>query len=269
MLVTVRIIVILTLIGFGWGIAIFFANRVLPQETEEMRRTAEISGVLPGMNCGACGQPGCFGYAQALAADPEVIRRTPCMTAIKDPETVANLERVLGFKLETDAMDLKAVVHCVGKSEQIVDYKGIGTCKAAAQLHAGAKKCPFGCLGLGDCMRVCPYDAYTIDPERNVAVVDREKCIGCGLCVAECPHGIIELVPSSTAQFLGCSYTTLLPIPGRERCEQACIKCRKCVKADEQGRVRWDDARALPVIPGDAVPASVEACPAKVIIGTR
>jgi Na+-translocating ferredoxin:NAD+ oxidoreductase RNF subunit RnfB len=262
-------VVILALVGLAWGLAIFFANRVLPDESDEMRRTAEIAEVLPGMNCGACGQPGCFAYAQALVADPETIKDTPCMTALKDPVTVENLENLLGFKLETDAMDLKAVVHCVGKSEHIVDYKGIDSCKTAAQLFGGTKKCPFGCIGLGDCLRVCPYDAYTIDPERNVAVVDWDKCVGCGLCVAECPHGLIELVSSSTAQFLGCSYTTLLPIPGRERCEQACIKCRKCVRADEQGRVTWDDARILPVIPAESVPDSVEACPAKVIIETK
>jgi len=261
-------LVVLAIVGMGCGLAIYYVNRKLPEESETLRQTARIADVLPGMNCGACGRPGCFAYAQALAERPETIKESPCMTVLNDPDMVARLEEALGFKLDTAAMNLKAVVHCVGNSERTAEYEGIESCKAAAQLFGGYKRCPFGCLGLGDCLRACPYDAYTIDPERNVAVVDWDRCIGCGLCVAECPHGLIELVPATTPQFLGCAYESLLPIPGRERCEQACIKCRKCVRADEGGRVKWNDERALPEIPWDPVPASVEACPAKVIIET-
>jgi len=264
---TIVIIVVLTLVGLGCGIAIFIFNRILPEESDTLKATAKIAEVLPGANCGACGKPGCFAYAQALAEDPEMFKDTPCKIALNDDACVADLEKVLGMKLDAGT-PVKAVVHCVGKSEFLFDYKGVDTCKAAAQLSGGYKKCPFGCIGLGDCLRACPYDAYTIDPERNVAVVDWEKCVGCGLCVSECPHGLIELVPNDTAQFLGCSYTTLLPIPGRERCEQACIKCRKCVRADEEGRVTWNDERILPNIPGVAVPDSVKECPPQVIIET-
>jgi len=265
---TIVIVIVLTCLGLGCGIAIFAANKKLPAESEEMQRTGQVADALPGMNCGACGQPGCFAYAQALVADPETIQKTPCMTALKDPYCVAELENLLGVKLDTASMDKKAVVHCIGDSERLFEYEGVSTCKGAAQLAGGFKKCSFGCLGLNDCVRACPYGAISMDLDKDVAVVDHSKCIGCGLCFPECPHDIISLVPGSTAQYLGCSYTALKSIPGRERCKQACTKCRKCVKASPE-QVTWDNARNLPVIEGAAVPEAVEACPVKVIVSIQ
>ncbi len=261
-------VIALTAVGLGCGIAIYIVNKKLPEESEVMKRTGAIAEVLPGMNCGACGKPGCFAYAQALAEDTDVIQTTPCMTALNDEDCVAGLEEVLGVKLDAAGMDMKAVVHCTGFSEHLFEYDGIDSCKGAAQLAAGYKKCPFGCLGLGDCMKVCPYDAYRIDKEKGVAIVDWNKCIGCGLCVAECPHGLIELVPGATGQYLGCSYPVLLPIPGRERCKEACIKCRKCTRANPD-HVTWNNEKMLPSFDGTFVPEAIEECPPKVIIKTR
>jgi ferredoxin len=101
-------------------------------------------------------------------------------------------------------------------------------------------------LGLGDCAKVCPQDAISIDPERNIAVVDWEKCIGCGLCLAECPHGLIELVPAGTKVAFKCNYQPLRDIPGREKCESGCIHCRKCFNACEFDAIIWNKEKAIP-----------------------
>lgn len=41
----------------------------------------------------------------------------------------------------------------------------------------------------GDCVPVCPVDAFHEGP--NFMVIDPEECIDCSLCVDECPAGAI------------------------------------------------------------------------------
>ena len=255
-------IIILSLVGFGSGLAIFLANRFLPSEAEHLKKAEEIAEVLPGMNCGACGKPGCFAYAQALAKDSNVIVATPCMVIMKNEEVLAKLEKKLGIEIGSSSKS--AIIHCNGKSDIKYDYKGIHTCKAAAQLAGRSKKCPFGCLGFGDCVDVCPENAISIDPEKNIAIIDHEKCIGCGLCVKECPNNLIEVVSADLPQYLGCSYTSKKNILGRERCDVGCIHCRICEKTTPDA-LDWDEKRDLPRFVEKSIeaPESVKKCPKK------
>ena len=227
------------------GIIIYLVSVKVPQKVKGLEKTEEINAILPGANCGACGRPGCFAYAQALSQEPDLVTKAPCSMTLNDPERVAQLEKALGVTLDAAELSRKAVIHCAGNSEIICDYSGAMTCKAAAQLLGGYKKCPYACLGLGDCATVCPQGAISIDPERNVAVVDQNKCTGCGLCVAECPHNLIELVPAGTKIVLLCSYQPLRDIPGREKCEFGCIRCRKCLRACEHEAMEWNKERGI------------------------
>jgi len=240
------VILILASIGLLCGILIYIVNRILPSEAEILKRTEEISNNLPGMNCGACGYPGCFAYAQALAKDSNTIYKNPCTSVLQDEEMLKNLEKSLNIKLDVSSMDKRAVVCCTGDPEIISDYSGISTCKAASMLSKGFKRCPYGCLGLGDCVEVCPQDAISIDESSGVAVIDPNKCTGCGLCVKECPKGIIKLVPANSKVVFLCSYTSLRDIPGRERCYRGCLHCRKCYKACEQGAIIWNKEKNIP-----------------------
>jgi len=237
---------ILTAIGVGCGLIIFFVYLKVPSKVKGLEKTEEVNAILPGMNCGACGYPGCFGYAQAIAEDPGLVTKTPCSQVLQDAGSLEMLEKVLGITLDATAMSKKALVHCSGNSEVICDYSGAQTCKGAAQLLRGYKKCPFACLGLDDCVIVCPQRAVSIDPEKNVAVIDPEKCTGCGLCVTECPQNLIELVPTNTKIAFLCNYKPLKNIPGRERCDSGCIHCRKCFKACEDEAIEWNKETALP-----------------------
>jgi electron transport complex protein RnfB len=237
---------ILTAIGVGCGLIIFFVFLKVPSKVKGLEKTEEINAILPGMNCGACGYAGCFGYAQAIAGDPDLVLKAPCSQVLQDPNSLSDLEKALGVTLDAAAMSKKAMVHCAGNSEVICDYSGAQTCKAAAQLLRGYKRCPFACLGLGDCVEVCPQDAVSLYPEKNVAVIDPEKCTGCGLCVTECSQNLIELVPSDTKIAFLCNYKPLRNIPGRERCELGCIHCRKCFKACEDEAIEWNKETALP-----------------------
>ena len=240
------IIIILTAIGLACGLIIYLVYIKVPHKVKGIEKIEEINKALPGMNCGACGYAGCFAYAQELAKNASLIIETPCAVVLQNPEALSYLEKALDVSLDAQALRKKALIHCGGKSEIIYNYSGIESCKAAAQLWGGYKRCPYACLGLGDCLKVCPQDAISIDEERGIAVIDREKCTGCGLCVTECPQNLIELVPAGTKIAFRCSYAPLRDIPGREKCDYGCIHCRKCFKACEYEAITWDKEKAVP-----------------------
>ncbi len=236
---------ILIAIGLASGLVIYWVYLKVPHKVKGLEKAEEISAILPGADCGACGKPGCFGYAQAVAQDPNLVTKTPC-TLLQDPESLGKLEKALGITIDPSAMSKIALIHCGGNSETIYHYSGVETCKAAAQLLSGYRRCPYACLGLEDCAKVCPVDAIFTDQEKNIAVVDPEKCIGCGLCIAECPLNLIELVPGETKITFLCNYGPLKSIPGRERCEYACTHCRKCFKVCEDEAIVWNKEKAVP-----------------------
>ncbi len=239
-------VIILTAIGLFFGILIYVVNRVVPIKVKGIEKTEELASILPGMNCGACGHPGCFAFAQALTVNPKLIAEGKCTLAIQDEEKCKAMEKALGITLDAAEMSKKALIHCNGNSEVIYNYSGAMTCKAAAQLLRGYKKCPYACLGLEDCLEVCPQGAISIRQENGVAVVDSEKCNGCGLCLPECPLNMIELVPARTKIAFLCNYAPLRDIPGREKCDAGCTRCRKCFRVCEDEAVVWDKERFLP-----------------------
>ncbi len=240
------IIIILSSIGIICGILIFLVNRFLPKEPDSLRKTEKIAKYLPGANCGACGYPGCFAYAQALAEDKDIFSKSPCTTVLQEPDMLEGLERVLGIKIDSSAMKKKAVVRCSGNAELIGNYSGIEKCKTASKMIGGFKKCPYGCLGLGDCVEACPVNAIYINEETHVAAVDTDKCTGCGICVKECPMNAIELIPAGSKVVYLCNYKPLRNIPGREKCSSGCLHCKKCFKACEYDAIIWNDEKAIP-----------------------
>jgi NADPH-dependent glutamate synthase beta subunit-like oxidoreductase/NAD-dependent dihydropyrimidine dehydrogenase PreA subunit len=218
--------IIVAAIGLACGLFIYLAFIKIPIKVKGMEKTEEIQEALGGLNCGACGYPGCFGFAQALTKNPDLIKEFCCPFILQDQEKLTGLGASLSCTLDPSAMMMRAVIKCAGKPDIIFNYSGPQTCKAATQHFGGYKTCPYSCQGLGDCIKVCPVDAIYIDVERMAAVVDEAKCSGCGLCVKTCPNSIIELIPSEEDINFKCNYRQLRDIPDRVKCDYGHDYCR-------------------------------------------
>ncbi|MBE0576638.1 MAG: RnfABCDGE type electron transport complex subunit B [Desulfuromonadales bacterium] len=197
-----------------------FAVEVDPRELAAME-------VLPGANCGACGFPGCAGYAKALVAGTADINQCPPGGA----EVVAKLARILGVEASASASEF-AVVLCQGdnsKAQLKYHYLGLEDCTAAQRIADGPKVCPGGCLGLGSCQRACPFDAIEMTAT-GLAVINREKCTGCRKCVAVCPRQVIRMAPSEATVHVLCNSHDKGAVV-RKYCQVGCIACHLCQKA--------------------------------------
>src|SRR4030065_765572 len=115
-------ITMLSAIGVGCGILIFLVYRFLPKESVSIKKIEEISACLPGANCGACGFPGCFAYAQALEKDKNTFFTNTCATVLQEPKMLKDLEKILGIEVDSSKINKKAVVHCKGNSSMIGNY---------------------------------------------------------------------------------------------------------------------------------------------------
>lgn len=218
-------VVLVVIVGVISGILLSFASKIF--EVKEDQVFLDLRAALPGANCGGCGFAGCDDYAHALAENGG---ETPCTKcSVGGPDVAAQLASILG----TDAGDMvkqAAMVLCQGTSEKckpLYDYKDIGSCKAAKTLFGGSKACSFACLGQGDCVGVCEFDAiHVVD---GVAKVNKDLCTACGQCVKECPQHIIMLKPVKNLVTVKCSNTEKGG-DTRKACSIGCIGCMKCVK---------------------------------------
>ena len=68
---------------------------------------------------------------------------------------------IMGVKIEAVEPDI-ALPGCyfgVEEADTKYVYNGLDDCRAVALLGGGMKVCTIGCLGLGTCVRACPFDA--------------------------------------------------------------------------------------------------------------
>ncbi len=124
-----------------------------------------------------------------------------------------------------------AVIRCCGDSDKAKlshQYEGIKTCEAAKLYNAGPKQCFFSCIGYGDCVTACNFDAIKIN-EKGIPVVDDELCTGCGACAESCPKNVIEMLSKDTKVFVGCTSTDAGK-DVKQGCSIGCIGCKICEK---------------------------------------
>jgi len=188
---------------------------------------ANIRAVLPGVNCGACGYPGCDGLAAAIARGEAPVNAC----TVGGAAVAIEVGKVMG--VDAKAETKVAVLLCQGSKDKCMpkaEYNGIRTCKAVKLSVNGLKMCDWGCIGLGDCERICMFDAIHVGPD-GLTHVDYAKCTGCGMCVKECPQRILTLLPVERKGSVAlCSNRNPRKAQVNKDCKAGCFKCGKCEK---------------------------------------
>ncbi len=243
------------------SVVLVFASKKFA--VEENPLIAEVEEILPQYNCGACGFPGCSGFAQHVVAsrDPNAI----CTPGGSDlAKMIAGL---LGMEVAEKAATA-AHVFCKGSNSVALRqgrYLGLQDCVAADLVTSATKVCPSGCLGLGSCVKVCDFDAIVLDD--GIVYILEDKCVACAKCVGTCPRSLIRMVPMGEKVAVECS-TKDKGATVKKYCELGCIACNKCVKTCPEeaislvkGAITIDHDKC--VLCGDCIPV----CPQGTILG--
>lgn len=216
-------------IGLVSAIILFVASKKFA--VYEDPRIAQVAEVLPQANCGGCGYPGCSGFAAACVKAGSLEGK---LCPVGGQPTMTKVAAILG--LEAAASEPKvAVVRCNGtcaNRPRVTQYDGVRSCVIANSTYGGETGCTFGCLGCGDCVEACKFDAIHMNPETGLPEVDEAKCTACGACSKACPRNIIEIRPkgkNNRRVYVQCVNKDKGAV-ARKACTAACIGCGKCVK---------------------------------------
>lgn len=236
--------VILTSMAILGGVALTFAVLIAVARRKlwvwEDQRIEAVSEMLPNTNCGACGTPGCRAFAEALVAGKVQPAQCTVMSA-EDREAVA---AYLGVEAG-EAVKRVARLLCAGGwdvAAQKAEYLGIETCAAAAAL-GGDKACAWACLGYGDCVRACSFDAMYMNAF-GLPVVLPEPCTACGDCVEVCPRDLLVLMPVTQKLLVQCR-SLLEGEEATKLCQVACNGCGLCAKDAAPGLIAIEDGLAV------------------------
>jgi Na+-translocating ferredoxin:NAD+ oxidoreductase subunit B len=235
---------ILAGLGLLFGAILALAYRFL--KVEEDPRLEAVEGMLPGSNCGACGEPGCRALAEKIVAG----QVPPGKCTVASPGALEAIADYLGVEAGGEEKRV-ARIHCgggLGRARQVASYQGLSTCRAAHLVGGGGLECSWGCLGLADCVEACTFDAMWMNPWR-LPVVDVDKCTACGDCVEACPRDLIDLLPVSQHIIVQCR----VPLAAEEAlrlCTAACDACARCAMDAEPGLIRMEGN--LPVVDYDS-----------------
>jgi Na+-translocating ferredoxin:NAD+ oxidoreductase subunit B len=226
-------------IGALFAIGLAFADKKL--RVEEDPRIELVVEELPGANCGGCGLPGCGAFAEAIVSASSPITACPVNTA----DGVEEIGLIMGIEVEAAEKTTARVLCKGGDAETAVkgEYLGIRTC-IGGHLFGGADKlCQYGCLGFGDCVKSCQFDAIVIG-DNGLPIVDDDKCTGCGNCETACPRDIMEVHPLSHNIFIFCKSHDEAKF-ARSACLKACVGCKSCTKGVEEGQITMDNNLAV------------------------
>lgn len=237
---SLMVVVVMLMVGIVFGLVLATANKYIAVKVNPIIK--EIEEILPKGQCGACGYPGCNGYAEAVVNDPNV----PPNMCIPGKAEVANfIAEVTGKKAEPTAPQI-AVLMCAGTAEVAInkaEYHGVKDCNAANLLGGGAKGCGYGCLGFGSCVKVCTFGAIKMGAN-GLPEIDKKLCTGCGNCGKACPKKIIKMLPANLKVAVHCSSRDKGAV-SRKLCQVSCIGCGICARACPYGAIIVENNLAI------------------------
>jgi Na+-translocating ferredoxin:NAD+ oxidoreductase subunit B len=233
-------VLVLVLTGVISAVILYFVAQKF--RVVEDPRIDLVAEKLPGANCGGCGYAGCRSLAEAIvkAGSLEGLR-----CPVGGDKVSSEIAELLGLEASTAEPQI-AVVRCNGgklNTTSKVMYEGVQDCLYAHLNFSSEGGCPNGCLGLGNCVGVCAFDAIKMDPKNGLPVVDEEKCVACGLCVKTCPRHIIELRNKGIKNrrvFVSCVNIEKGAL-AKKNCNVACIGCGKCEKVCEFDAIKIEN----------------------------
>ncbi len=251
--------------GMGIIFGAFLTFFSIKFKVEEDPLTAQLYELMPKANCGACGMAGCGLFAELLREG----KVSPEKCAMLPEENMEKICGILGIEKKNRERKVARVM-CGGgaNAKRKFEYNTLKTCNALNALYNTNLECAYGCLGLGDCSRVCPVDAITMG-KNGLPEIDEETCIGCGKCVAECPKNIISLAPADKKVYIACSSSDRGPVVVRA-CKTGCIACGKCVKVCPKEAITLENNLAvIDYSKCDNCGACIKACPRKIIFSAE
>jgi len=264
-------IAILGGLGLLFGLILAAASKVFYVEVDP--RLEKLNDCLPGANCGGCGYAGCGGYAEAVLKGEAPIGKC----ASGGNECALAMSEIMGVKAEAVAKRV-AMVRCSGHrsvdangkelgAKMKGEYEGFQDCLAASKVGGrGPLVCKFGCLGFGNCTKVCQYDAIHVI--NGVATVDSEKCVGCMSCASACPRQLIVPVEYDKHVRIACASHAKGAVTVRG-CTQGCIGCSLCKKICPNGAITIENNLAtIDYTKCDSCGLCATVCPKKLIVDT-
>jgi RnfABCDGE-type electron transport complex B subunit len=243
------------------AVLLLVASRKLA--TDEDPRIDQVESMLPHVNCGACGYPGCRAFAEALVAG----EAPPVKCTVSTPADHERIAAFLGVEVGAEEKRV-ARLACAGGTNVArnrAHYSGHQSCQTAAQVAGGGKSCAWGCLGLGDCEAACEFDAIHLN-RHSLPVVNEANCTACNRCVEVCPKDLFSLHPVSHRLWVACCN----PLAGDElveSCQAVCTACGRCAM-DAPGKLITMDGN-LPVVHYDGphdTQVPIQRCPTGAIV---
>lgn len=131
-----------------------------------------IDALLPQMQCGQCGYPGCEPYAAAIVKGHADINQCPP----GDAEGIRKIAALLG--VEPKPLNVR---------------HGLPKPRVVAIIDENL------CIGCTFCLRACPVDAI-VGAAKQMHTVLTDECTGCELCVMPCPMDCIAMIPAEALQ---------------------------------------------------------------------
>lgn len=232
---------------------------------------AEVEDLLPAANCAGCGSPGCKAFAEKLVQTDDI---SDLFCPVGGNEVMQSIAQLLGKEIQ-EKEPMLAVLLCNGSCAvrpKTTQFQGPDSCAISAMVFSGETDCQYGCLGKGECVAACEFEAMYMDKTTGLPVIITDKCTACGACVAACPKDIIEMRPKNKRDlkvYVACSNKEKGGI-AKKACSVACIGCSKCLQVCPKDAITIDSFLAY--IKADACTLCrkcVEVCPTHAIIETN